>query len=93
MLPMTVRIRHATDADIREFRTRRYDPPYDIYDLGDDRQEHSVGYFLRNDVGCHVIVDEHNTVAGYCTLGTDGGFQEATTPPRPSTADSPSGPT
>ena len=67
-----LRLRRATEADIRGFRTWRYPAPYDVYDLGDDRLEDSVAYFLQDHVSCHVLVDDADVVVGFCTFGRDG---------------------
>lgn len=68
----SVHVRRAIEADIREFRAWRYPAPYDVYDLGDERLEDGVAYFMQDDVACHVLIDDAGGVLGYCTFGTDG---------------------
>ncbi len=66
---MPIRVRPATDADVREFAAWSYDPPYDVYDTRMDPDD-AVDYFLGSDIHCHVLVDGDDVV-GYCTFGRD----------------------
>ena len=66
---MTIRLRPVADADIREFVTWRYDPPYDVYNIAMEPDEAAV-YFLGADIHCHTLVDGDDVV-GYCTFGHD----------------------
>lgn len=65
----SIRLRPATEDDIREFVAWRYEPPYDVYDITTDPDE-EVGYFLGADIHCHLLVEE-DEVVGYCTFGRD----------------------
>ena len=66
---MTIRLRPVADADVREFVTWRYDPPYDVYNIAMEPDE-AVVYFLGADIHCHTLVDG-DEVVGYCTFGHD----------------------
>jgi GNAT superfamily N-acetyltransferase len=66
---MNIKLRPVADADIREFVTWRYDPPYDVYDITMDAAE-AVGYFLGEDIHCHAFIGG-DEVVGYCTFGHD----------------------
>jgi len=66
---MTIKLRPATDRDVREFVAWRYEPPYDAYNITQDPRE-AVEYFLGADVDCHALVDGADVV-GYCTFGRD----------------------
>jgi GNAT superfamily N-acetyltransferase len=66
---MTIKLRPATDRDVREFVAWRYEPPYDAYNLTMDPAE-AVEYFLGADIHCHTLIDG-DVVVGYCTFGHD----------------------
>ena len=66
---MTIKLRPATDGDVREFAAWRYEPPYDAYNITTDPTE-AVEYFLGTDIHCHTLVDGAEIV-GYCTFGRD----------------------
>jgi len=66
---MTIKLRPATDRDVREFVAWRYEPPYDAYNITTDPTE-AVEYFLGADIHCHTLVDGADVV-GYSTFGRD----------------------
>lgn len=66
---MTIKLRPATDSDIREFSAWNHDPPYDVYDIALSDGE-AVIYFQDPEIHCYTILDGPN-VAGYCTFGKD----------------------
>lgn len=66
---MTIKLRPATDRDVREFVAWRYEPPHDAYNITTDPDE-AVEYFLGADIHCHTLIDG-DVVVGYCTFGHD----------------------
>jgi ribosomal-protein-alanine N-acetyltransferase len=64
-------IRPATEGDVRELSTWRNDPPYDVYDVGDESVETNIGYLLDPDTRCHAIADGSGDLIGFCTFGAD----------------------
>lgn len=66
---MPICLRRTTDADVREFVTWTYDPPYDVYNITMDPDD-AVNYFLEADIQCHALADG-DEVVGYCTFGQD----------------------
>ncbi len=64
-------IRPATEGDVRELSTWRNDPPYDVYDVGDESVETNIEYLLDPDTRCHAIVDGSGDLIGFCTFGAD----------------------
>ena len=61
--------RPATADDVAEFATWRYEPPFDVYDLGDAVAD-EIDYFTSPATRCHVV-DTDDGLAGYCTFGED----------------------
>lgn len=66
---MAVEVRPVTEADIRDFITWRYEPPYDGYSITGDESE-LVAYFMLPSVDCHALV-EGDALVGFCTFGAD----------------------
>ena len=66
---MTIDLRPATESDVREFASWRYDAPYDVYDINMSLNDAAV-YFLEPDIHCQALRDGDNLV-GYCTYGQD----------------------
>jgi len=66
---MTIKLRPATDRDVREFVAWRYKPPYDAYNITTDPTE-AIEYFLASGIHCHTLVDGADVV-GYSTFGHD----------------------
>jgi ribosomal-protein-alanine N-acetyltransferase len=64
-------VRPATEGDVRELSTWRNDPPYDVYDVGDESMEANIEYLLGPDTRCHAIVDGSGDLIGFCTFGPD----------------------
>jgi ribosomal-protein-alanine N-acetyltransferase len=46
--------------------TWRYEPPYDLYDAGDD-----ISGFLRPEYHYYAVMDESGNLAGFCCYGPD----------------------
>lgn len=51
-----VELKPATEQDVRDFATWRYDPPYDIYDI-DMTPDEAVAHFLAPGTRCHTLFD------------------------------------
>ncbi len=64
-------IRPATEEEVRELSTWRNDPPYDVYDIGDESVEGNIEYLLGPETQCHVLVDATDDLIGFCTFGSD----------------------
>lgn len=64
-----LRVRKATEPDVREFATWRYEPPYDIYSVTDP-VDSAIAYFLSDAVNCHVI-ESDGALVGFITFGSD----------------------
>jgi RimJ/RimL family protein N-acetyltransferase len=62
-------LRPVAEADVRDFATWRYEPPYDGYNMTQAADE-AVAYFLGGDVVCHVIEAGPELVA-FFTFGSD----------------------
>lgn len=65
-----IAIRPSLDADVLEFISWRYEPPYDVYNINDDPAE-AIEYFLGPGTGCHTLCED-DVVVGFFTLGSDG---------------------
>jgi len=70
-------LRPVTEDDVRDFATRRYEPPSDDYNMTQPVDE-AVQYFLQPETNCHVILRE-DELAGFCTFGSDAWVPAATT--------------
>ena len=62
-------VRKATEPDVREFASWRYEPPYDIYSVTDPVDK-AIAYFLSDAVNCHVI-EGQGVLVGFITFGSD----------------------
>ena len=62
-------IRTVTEADVRDFATWRYEPPFDAYNNTQSVDE-AVEYFLQPSTGCHVILSQ-GELAAFFTFGSD----------------------
>jgi RimJ/RimL family protein N-acetyltransferase len=68
---MAYRFRRLDETAIFTIAEWRYEPPYDIYDLGPIDDE-DLAYFLDPELAFHSIVDEAGALVAYCSFGLDG---------------------
>ncbi len=66
---MAIDLRPVAEADILQFITWRYEPPYDGYNITGATDE-LVAYFLGPTVECNVLI-ENGELIGFCTFGAD----------------------
>jgi [ribosomal protein S18]-alanine N-acetyltransferase len=66
---VSIELRPATEAAIRNFATWQYEPPYDVYGIAESPDE-AVTYFLQSEIRCHTLWDGSELV-GYATFGKD----------------------
>ena len=59
------------EASVRKLLSWRYDPPYDIYNLGPDAGEEVMQFFLDPQNAYYSIVDEQNELVAFCCFGAD----------------------
>lgn len=56
-----------------EILSWKYPTPYDFYNAPvDDYGAHYVRQFMRPDLQFHAVLDEHETLVGFCSFGLDG---------------------
>lgn len=79
---MNLSFRPLTKAEIEEFFTWRYPPPYDIYNLGETPSAVDFAYYLEPRYRFHAMiehgavadgtVDHYGALIGFCSFGEDG---------------------
>lgn len=75
MTKMKLKFRPIQKADGEAILTWRYDPPYDIYNIGYEgfSNEEELNYFLDPQFAFHAIDDmESGELVGFCSFGLDG---------------------
>jgi [ribosomal protein S18]-alanine N-acetyltransferase len=60
------------EASTYKFVAWRYEPPYDIYNLGNPPTEEDIQYFLDPQNTYHSITDESGNLLAFCSFGADG---------------------
>jgi RimJ/RimL family protein N-acetyltransferase len=73
--------RQMAEADARSILSWRYEPPYDIYNLGCEDVEAVVQFLIAPQNGYYAIADQQNNMVGFCCFGLDarvpgGDYQE-----------------
>lgn len=71
MMDGDVTIRPVTETEVRELGTWRNDPPYDVYDIGDESVDGNIEYLMGPETRCHALVDASGDLIGFCTFGSD----------------------
>jgi len=56
-----------SEENARKITTWRYDPPYDLYDLGPE----NISGFMNPEYYYHHILNENGNLVGYCCYGVD----------------------
>ena len=66
---MDIRFEPATRDHVLVFAAWKYELPYELYSI-DMEADDAVTYFLRSDVGCHILLNG-DRVIGFATFGSD----------------------
>lgn len=68
---MTLTIQPLTETQIREFIGWQYDGPYAMYAMNQENEAESLSFFSDPANGYFAIVDEKETLLGFCNFGAD----------------------
>ncbi len=68
---MNLSIQPLTELQIREFISWQYDGPYAIYSMNSEDETESIDFFADPANGYFGIVDEAETLLGFCNFGAD----------------------
>jgi len=68
---MEITFKPLDEAGAREIFTWQYPPPYDIYNLPEEKVDQELSFFLDTGNGYHGLWDSSGRLAAFCVFGTD----------------------